>query len=68
MWGVDGKITLKIGLKKGMLGSGQDSCSGQGHVMACYEHANKPWSVTKRRKVQIPEELTVSQERLGSMG
>jgi hypothetical protein len=57
-----------MGLKKGMPRSGLDSCSGQGHVVACYEHANKQWSDTKRRKVKIPEELTVSQERFGSMG
>ena len=44
------------------------TCSGQGHVMACYEHANRVRSVTKRQEVHVPEELSVSQERLGSMG
>jgi hypothetical protein len=70
LWNVGSRWedNLKNGVKKGMLGSGQGSCSWQGHVMACYEHTNKPWSVIKRREVQIPEELSVSQERLCSMG
>jgi len=51
-----------------MVGSRPDSCSGQGHMMACYKHTNKPWNVTKRRKFRTPEELSVSHERFGSMG